>query len=177
MRLKIPEEYKKFDKKIYYVSYNYSTPDKDDWYSLIGCTIYKTLEKAEKNCKNEPKFKDKKISGTLKELAEFLRGKLLKKEIKLSRFRNKEKELFYAYYNHFEAKALNRAHIKKIRERNSNKREYEISIKKLAFIKKEREELIEKNRTNTQKFRNLESEILLTENEIKKLKKLLKNNE
>lgn len=60
MRLKIPEEYKKFDKKIYYVSYNYSTPDKDDWYSLIGCTIYKTLEKAEKIVKMSLNLKIKK---------------------------------------------------------------------------------------------------------------------
>lgn len=174
MKLKIPEEYKKFDSKIYYVSYNYGTSDEDGWYSLVGCTICKSLEKAKKNSENEPNFKEKKNSGTLKELADFLRGKLLKKEIKLSRFRNKEKELFYAYYNHFEARALNRAHIRRIKDRSKNKREYEINLKKLDFVKKEREVLIEKNRTNTQKFRNLELEISLIKNEIKKLERLLK---
>lgn len=174
MRLKIPEEYKKFDRNIYYVSYSYGMPDKDGWYSLVGCTIYKSLEKAKKNSENEPNFKEKKNCGTLKELAEFLRSKLLKKEIKLSRFRNKEKELFHAYYNHFEARALNRSHIKRIRDRSKNKREYEINLKKLDFVKKERERLIKRNRTDTQKFRDLELEISLIENEIKKLERLLK---
>lgn len=169
--LKIPKNYSKFDSQIYYIAYNYSAPDKDGWYSLVGCSIYKSLEKAEKKCENEPNFKDKKNSGTLKELAKFLRGKLLKKEIKLSRFRKEEKELFNAYYNHFEAQALNEAHIRKVKNRNKNKREYEILVKKLELLLNDKEILLKNQKINTKKFKKLELEISSTEREIKNYSK------
>lgn len=96
--------------------------------------------------------------GTIKELAEKLKKELSKNDIKFDGFRNKEKELFNAYYNHFVAKGLNEAHILRIKAKGRKKRIYEAAKKRLEFIKNEIKVLVEKNKTNTQKFIRIQKE-------------------
>lgn len=166
---KLPEQYKKYDDKIYYAVLHWSSTDIEGWKELEDCTIFKDIEKAKNKANNEGIFDRKVIEGTIKELAKKLKKEISKNCIKFNGFRNKEKELFGAYYNHYVAKDLNRTHISRIKTRGRNKRIYEANKRKLDFIKNEIKVLVDKNKTDTQKFKRLQKEKTSTEIEIRRL--------
>lgn len=167
--LKIPEEYKKYNDRIYYLVFHWRSKDSQGFKELEGCTIFKNIEKATLKANNEGCFDRKVIEGKLKDLAKQLRKELSKSDIKFNGFRNKEKELFGAYYNCFVAKDLNDNHIARIRNKGRKKRMYEAAKRRLDFIKNEIKVLLDKKRTNTQKFKRLQKEKTSTEIEIRRL--------
>lgn len=77
--------------------------------------------------------------------------------------------MFGAYYNHYVAKDLNDTHIARIRAKGRKKRMYEAAKRRLEFIKNEIKVLVDKNKTDTQKFKRLQKEKASTESEIRRL--------
>lgn len=171
--LKLPEEYKKYDDRVYYLVFHWSSKDSEGFKELESCTIFKDIEKAKSKANNEGCFDRKVIEGTIKELAQKLRKELSKSDIKFNGLRNKEKELFGAYYNCFIAKDLNNAHIARIRAKGRKKRMYEAAKRRLDFIKNEIKVLVDKNKTDTKKFKRLQKEKTSTEIEIRRLEGII----
>lgn len=114
--LNIPQGYQKYDKKTYYVVFNYIANDMYDWdrYSIDTYIFYKSLENANKKLEKQPI--KKMIKGSLKSLGKYFRN-FSKDRLKLINFRNKERELFYAYKNCYKAQEINRKNIERIRKK------------------------------------------------------------